>query len=148
MRIPIFFIGLLYADNEDMLIPLCKKWNIVFLFLSAFFFLLLLADCNKWIEIPILHQPLLYIIVSLPLICIVSYFFQQKIKIFNLIILFCGKYSLQLYLIHVMYFNIIIHHVYFFSQYNLTYMFILAILLSFPSAFLLSKMEGRIIKYL
>lgn len=145
MRIPVFLIGLLYADNEEILILLCKKWYAVILFLSAGCFLLLLADCNKLIEKPILHQPLLYIIGSLPFICLVSYILQQKIKIFNPIFLFCGKYSLQLYLIHVAYFNIILH-VDCFSRFNQIYMFIFAILLSFPSACFLSKIEDCIIK--
>ena len=147
MRIPVFLIGLLYADNEERLILLCKKWYVAVVFLSVGCFILLLADCNKWIAKPILHQPLLYIAGSLPFICLVSYILQQKIKIFNSIVLFCGKYSLQLYLIHVAYFNIILH-VYFFTRINQVYLFVFAILLSFPSAYFLSKIDGRIIKHL
>ena len=111
---------------------------------SATCFLLFLAVCNKWIELQIPNQQSVYIIGALPFICFVSYVLQERIKIFNPIVLFCGKYSLQLYLLHVAYINIILH-VDFFSRFNQIYMFVIAILLSFPSAFLLSKIEGCII---
>ena len=91
-----------------------------------------------------LYQESLYIIGSLPFLWFVSYVLQEKFKVLNPIALFCGRYSLQLYLIHVAYINIILH-VDFFSRFNQIYMFVIAILLSFPSAFLLSKIEGCII---
>lgn len=116
MRIPVFLIGLLYADNEERLILLCKKWYVAVVFLSVGCFILLLADCNKWIAKPILHQSLLYIAGSLPFICLVSYILQQKNKNFNSIVLFCGKYSLQLYLIHVAYFNMYITCLFLYSH--------------------------------
>lgn len=145
MRIPIFLIGLLYADNEEKLMSLCeKKHMFAIIVLSVVCFLLFLAVCNKWIGLTISNQQSLYIIGSLPFLCFVSYVLQEKVKILNPIALFCGRYSLQLYLLHVAYINIILH-VDFFSRFNQIYMFVIAILLSFPSAFLLSKIEGCII---
>ena len=144
MRIPIFLIGLLYADNEEKLMSLCEKKHVLAIIaFSATCFLLFLAVCNKWIELQIPNQQSVYIIGALPFICFVSYVLQERIKIFNSIVLFCGKYSLQLYLLHVAYINIILHVDFF--QVNQIHLFYIAIALSFPSAFLLSKMEGYIV---
>lgn len=145
MRIPVFLIGLLYADNEERVMAFCKKkYMLVLLGVSAVSFLLLLAACNRYLN-SYLHHPSIYIIGSLPFICLISYFFQKKIKIFNPIVLFCGKYSLQIYLLHVAYINIILHVDFFQVNFNQIHLFYIAIALSFPSAFLLSKVENGII---
>ena len=90
MRIPIFLIGLLYADNEGKLMSLCEKKHVLAIIaFSATCFLLFLAVCNKWIELQIPNQQSVYIIGALPFICFVSYVLQERIKIFNPIVLFC-----------------------------------------------------------
>lgn len=148
MRIPIFLIGLLYADNEDKLFLLNKKYILVVIFLSFVCFLLLLASCNHMFVSQIPNQPLLYIIGSLPILCSLSFLLQYKIKIFNFFVLYCGKYSLQLYLIHVAYIYIIIHVDYFVNNFNLIFLFLIAIALAFPSAFALSKLENYLLGFI
>lgn len=149
MRIPVFLMGLLYADNEDKLLLLFnRKYKIVINLLSFVCFLLLLASCNHMFVSQIPKQPLLYIIGSLPILCSLSFLLQYKIKIFNFFVLYCGKYSLQLYLIHVAYIYIIIHVDYFVNNFNLIFLFLIAIALAFPSAFALSKLENYLLGFI
>lgn len=139
-RIPVFVVGIIYADEEERIIKMSTYSKILYIGLSYIAFVILQINV-----IQITGSIFFLLIISLPFICWLCGICYKYLKIFNPIILFCGKYSLELYLIHVIFKAVVINKV-LFESINANYTFIGAYLLSFPCAWLFSKFVSKLIQ--
>ena len=146
-RIPVFLLGMIIAENEDrirskMTIP--STVVLVMVSLSAF----VLLQCHAMGITNVLKFPcddFFLMACSLPFIFSVCSMLQRYVKLFNPFILYCGRYSLEIYLLHVS-FTWIVPRSELFTGINPTYSFFGAFVLSLPCAFLLNKGLGKVIK--
>lgn len=146
-RIPVFLLGMIVAEHEDN-IKKILKWPIAtaVVMISLFTFILLESHAMKITSI--LSFPcddFFFMLCSLPFICCLCSLLQKFVKILNPFILYCGRYSLELYLLHVA-FTRIVPRSELFEGINTNYTFGGAFLLSFPCAWLLHKGLSRVIR--
>ena len=136
-RIPVSLLGMIVAEHEDS-IKKRLKWPVavVVALISLFAFILLESHAMKitsMLSFPC--DDFFFMMCSLPFIFLVCSLLQRYIKILNPFILFCGRYSLELYLLHVAFVSIVISRSDLFSNINSNY--------SFGGAFLLPFLLAR-----
>lgn len=143
-RIPVFISGLIYADVENYINEKLKNNKYLLflvLFISLCSFINLLFNL---VSIPFVNQ-FWIMLFSLPIIFALSYIIKDKIKILNPVFNYCGTYSLELYLLHIM-FYMNIPNLNFLQDLNSNYTYLCSFLLAFPCAWLLNKTLRLIIK--
>lgn len=146
-RIPIFLLGMVVAEHED---EMRKRVNVpvtvalVVLSIAAFVLLELHAmGITKVLSFPCSDFCLMAF--SIPFISFVCSLLQNYVKILNPFILFCGRYSLEIYLLHVA-FTQIVPRSELFEGINSNYTFGGAFVMAFPCAWLLNKALSKIVK--
>ena len=146
-RIPVFLLGMIIAEHEDSIrekMTLTSTVALVALSLCAF----VLLQCNAMGITNVLSFPcqdFFFMACSLPFIFFVCSLLQRYIKILNPFILYCGRYSLEIYLLHVS-FTWIVPRSELFEGINPNYTFMGAFVLALPCAFLLNKALSKVIK--
>lgn len=146
-RIPVFILGLIVAEYEDKIREKLSVSSTALLVLVSFLCFVLL-ECQAMDILKVLSFPchdFFFMACSLPFICWACSLLQKYVKIPNPFILYCGKYSLELYLLHVAFVSIVISRPELFSSINSNYSFGGAFLLSFPLAWVLHNGIDKII---
>ena len=146
-RIPVFILGLIYADKEPWIIEKIKGIYYVPIFIVGFISitLLLLQNANLLPFSLGYINGFMLILLALPFffwICSITF---KYLRIFNPIIEYCGKYSLELYLLHVAFIKIF-PNLGFFDSINGNVFFLSAFLLPMPLAFALHRGVNALIK--
>ena len=146
-RIPVFILGLIYADKEPWIIEKIKGIYYVPIFIVGFISitLLLLQNANLLPFSLGYINGFMLILLALPFffwICSITF---KYLRIFNPIIEYCGKYSLELYLLHVAFIKIF-PNLGFFDSINGNVVFLSAFLLPMPLAFALHRGVNALIK--
>lgn len=146
-RIPVFILGLIYADEEQRIIEKKNGIYCVPIFLVGFISLtfLLLQNANL---IPFTMgyiNGFMLILFALPFIFWICGITFKYLKFFNPIIEYCGKYSLELYLLHVAFIKIF-PNIEIFDSINGNVVFLSAFLLPIPLAFALHRGVNALIK--
>lgn len=102
-RIPVFILGLIYAENEGKVITSFNtiKLSIILFFSTVFFVCMIFNNVGLVSFITFYGSNNVYLMASIPIICALCNKFTQYFKILTLIICYCGTYSLEIYLIHV-----------------------------------------------
>lgn len=102
-RIPIFLLGMIVADYEDYIRKRMSVSNTIALVIVSFMAFVLLElhaiGLTKMLSFPC--DAFFLIVCSLPFICFVCSVLQHYVKILNPFVLYCGRYSLEIYLLHV-----------------------------------------------
>ena len=146
-RIPVFLLGMIVAEHEDeirnrMNVPVTVA--LVVLSLMSFVLLELHAmGITKMLSFPC--DDFCLMAFSLPFICFVCSLLQNYVKILNPFILFCGRYSLEIYLLHVA-FTWIVPRSELFEGVEPNYKFLGAFVLAIPCAYFLNKGLAKVIK--
>ena len=146
-RIPVFLLGMIIAEYEDSIrekMTLTSTVALVALSLCAF----VLLQCNAMGITNVLSFPcqdFFFMACSLPFIFFVCSLLQRYIKVLNPFILYCGRYSLEIYLLHVS-FTWIVPRSELFEGINPNYTFGGAFVFALPCAFLLNKALSKVIR--
>ena len=146
-RIPVFILGLIYADEEQRIIEKINGIYCVPIFFVGFISLtfLLLQNANL---IPFTLgyiNGFMLILFALPFIFWICGITFKYLKFFNPIIEYCGKYSLELYLLHVAFIKIF-PNIEILDSINGNVVFLSAFLLPIPLAFALHRGVNALIK--
>jgi peptidoglycan/LPS O-acetylase OafA/YrhL len=144
-RIPVFLLGMIIAEHEDVI---RKRINMsaTAILITVSFLAFLLLELHAMSITKILSFPcdtFWLMACSLPFIFFICSIMQRHVKIFNPFILFCGRYSLEIYLLHVAFITIVIRSG-LFEGLNSNYTFGGAMVFSFPCAWLLNRALSKV----
>ena len=146
-RIPVFLLGIIIAEHEDKIRERISRFSFIILVLVSLCSFVLLEfhamGVTKVLFFPC--DDFFFMTCSLPFICWICCLLQRYIKILNPFVLYCGKYSLELYLLHVAFVSIVTSRTDLFYCINSNYSFGGAFLLSFPLAWVLHNGIDKII---
>lgn len=142
-RIPVFLLGLIWADNETVIYNKMNIWLIRLLVCASFSFFVLFYLGMLYVLGP---RVFIYLIFILPAIICLCFLCKQYVFPLSPFLEFCGKYSLELYLLHVIFKSLVINKL-IFTDINANYTFIGAYVLSFPCAWLFSKGLSMVLNY-
>lgn len=139
-RIPVFLLGMILAEYEESIRQRMNAYTATFLVVISFAMFILLElhamEETKFLSFP--NEAFALLVCSLPFIIYLCSALYKYVRILNPFVLYCGKYSLELYLLHYAFINIVIRSN-IFVNINSNYTVLGAFILSFPCAFLLNK---------
>ena len=139
-RIPVFLLGMILAEYEEFIgqrMNVCTTALLVCVSFAAF----VLLELHAMYETNFLsffNIASILLLCSLPFILYLCGILYKYVRILNPFVLYCGKYSLELYLLHYAFECVVIRSG-LFVNINPNYTFLSAFVLSFPCAFLLNK---------
>lgn len=146
-RFPIFLLGMIVAEHEDEIRKRMSVPAIIALMIVSFLSFVLLElhamGITKALSFPC--DVFCLMACSLPFICLVCSLLQNYVKILNPFVLYCGRYSLEIYLLHVA-FTWIVPRSGLFEGINSNYTFGGAFVIAFPCAWLLNKALSMVIR--